>query len=268
MIHARRLGLRVGERWLLHGVDAEVTPGRVTAVVGPNGAGKSTLLRLLSGELRPSAGAVYLDGRPLDGWTPRKVALRRAVMGQHATLEFPFSALEVVLVGRTPHIRGREGPHDLRAARDALDHASAGHLEARRYPTLSGGERQRVDYARALVQVWEDVGVGSRFLLLDEPTSSLDLARQHELLASLRAVRRDDVGVLVVLHDLNLAARYADHLIVLRDGRLLASGAPRNVLTANLVAEAFELPVVVMPHPCHDCPLVVPAPRGEVEGVA
>jgi iron complex transport system ATP-binding protein len=268
VIHTRNLGFRIDGRWLLHGIDVRLRPGEVTAVVGPNGAGKSTLLRLLSGELKPGAGGVYLDGRRLETWGGGELALRRSVMSQRSTLEFPFSALEVVLVGRTPHVRGRERPADLEAARGALAHASATHLEARRYPTLSGGERQRVDYARALAQVWEDTGHGTRFLLLDEPTSSLDLARQHELLVSLRAMRRGDVGILVVLHDLNLAARYADRLLVLRDGRLLAKGPPGEVLTAPLVGEAFGLPVVVLPHPCHDCPLVVPDPGLDVGGAA
>lgn len=260
VLEAKEVAYRVGRAILLDGVDVDVRPGRVTAVVGANGAGKSTLLRLLSGEWRPTSGIVRLGGRPLDAVTPRELARRRAVMPQSSTLTFPFTAIEVVLLGRTPHVRGREGPMDRVAAWGALERAAAEHLADRRYPTLSGGERQRVDFARALAQVWEPRTDAGRYLLLDEPTASLDLARQHELLTSVRTFACADVGVLVVLHDLNLAARYADDLLVLVDGSLAARGAPWSVLTPELIQEAFGLPVVVTPHPCHDCPLVVADP--------
>lgn len=256
-LETRGAAFRIGRAVLLDGVDVEVRPGRVTAVVGANGAGKSTLLRLLSGEWRPTSGSVSLEGRSLDDVAPRELARRRAVMPQSSTLTFPFKVMEVVLLGRTPHVRGREGPVDRAAAWSALERAGAEHLADRRYPTLSGGERQRVDFARALAQIWEPRSDAGRYLLLDEPTSSLDLARQHELLMGVRAFAQPDVGVLVVLHDLNLAARYADDLLVLVDGRLAARGAPWSVLTPELIREAFGLPVVVTTHPCHDCPLIV-----------
>jgi iron complex transport system ATP-binding protein len=260
MIEARSLGYRVRDKVLLEEVDVCVRPGRVTAVVGANGAGKSTLLRLLSGELTPTAGRVFLDGEPLSAAAVHDVARRRAVMPQSSSLPFPFRAFEVVLLGRTPHVRGREGASDRRAAMGALEHAGAATLAERRYPTLSGGERQRVDFARALAQVWEADDARSRYLLLDEPTASLDLARQHELLGAVRRFAREDVGALVVIHDLNLAAQYADDLLILKGGRMAAHGAPWSVLTPEGIHDAFGLPVVVTSHPCHDCPLVVADP--------
>lgn len=259
-LEADELTFRLGGFTLLEGVGVEVQPGRVTAVVGTNGAGKSMLLRNLSGELRPTTGDVRIEGRPLGEFEPRELARRRAVMPQSSTLTFPFTAFEVVLLGRTPHVSGREGTHDRFAAWGALERAGAEHLADRRYPTLSGGERQRVDFARALAQVWETRAGTARYLLLDEPTASLDLARRHELLMSVRSFAEAGVGVLIVLHDLNLAARYADDLLVLTGGRVSARGAPRKILTPELIREAFGLPVVVTSHPRHDCPLIVADP--------
>jgi iron complex transport system ATP-binding protein len=260
VIHARRLGYRVRSAVLLQNVEVSVRPGRVTAVVGANGAGKSTLLRLLSGELEPTAGGVWLDDRPISGMAARDVARRRAVMPQASTLNFPFRVFDVVLLGRTPHVRGREAASDRDAVLGALETARALDLADRRYTTLSGGERQRADFARALAQVWNPTAQRSRYLLLDEPTASLDLARQHEVLHAVAGFARGDVGVLVVLHDLNLAARYADEVLVLKEGRVAAQGAPWSVLTPGRIEDAFGLPVVVTNHPCHDCPLVVADP--------
>lgn len=264
MIEASGIGYRVRDRALLEQVDLEIRPGEVTAVVGANGAGKSTLLRILSGELEPAEGEVRLDGRSIRGIPVSELALRRAVMPQSCSLAFPFRAAEVVLLGRTPHVRRREAERDRLAVQGALQHAGVDHLSDRRYPTLSGGERQRVDFARALAQVWEPSASGARYLLLDEPTASLDLARQHDLLGAVRRFAEQGVGVLVVIHDLNLAARYADELLVLKAGRVVSRGTPWQVLTPEGIREAFGLPVVVTHHPCHDCPLVVADPAAHV----
>lgn len=257
-----RATVRVSGRVLVREVDLAVGPGEVVAVVGANGAGKTTLLRLLSGDLRPSAGQVKLDGRPLPAWPPEALARRRAVLPQQPSLAFGFSALEVVLLGRTPH---RSAPaHDLDVAYQAMQAAGVLPFAARSYPTLSGGEQQRVHLARALAQIWDapaDAATGSRYLLLDEPTASLDLAHQHAVLRTARRCAQAGVGVLAVLHDLNLAAQHADRIAVLRQGRLLAEGPPATVLTPNVVEQAFDVAVLVTDHPCAACPLVVPVPE-------
>ncbi len=264
MMHLHDATYRIGPNTLVDGVTLALRPGEVLAVVGANGAGKTTLLRLLSGELRPSSGAVCLDGRPLGAFAPEHLARRRAVLPQHSTLGFGFSVQEVVLLGRTPH---RTPPaRDLEIAAGAMQAAGVAHLAARRYPTLSGGEQQRVHLARALAQIWEASGPGARYLLLDEPTASLDLAHQHAVLGVARRCAAAGVGVLAVLHDLNLAAQHADRIAVLRRGRLLAEGPPEAVLTPEIIRRAFDISVLVTRHPCATCPLVVPIPDARGAG--
>ncbi|BCX81298.1 iron complex transport system ATP-binding protein [Methylomarinovum caldicuralii] len=226
-------------------------------VAGPNGAGKSTLLKVLSGEWSPSAGRVWLADTLLQRWTPRALARRRAVLPQRSDLQFSFTALEVVLMGRIPHTT--PGDYNLAVARTAMALTDIQALAMRQYPTLSGGERQRVQLARVLAQIWNDNG--PRWLFLDEPTAPLDLAHQHRILASLRHfARRHRVGILIVLHDLNLAAAYSDRIMILAAGRKVAEGAPAEVLQEPLLSEVFAWPVKVLPHPlAENRPLVVVA---------
>jgi len=253
--------VRIGAKELLAGVSLELRAGELVAVVGPNGAGKSTLRRVLCGDAEPGDGAVWMNGRPLAAWSLIERARVRAVLPQDSTLNFPFTAFEVVLMGRTPHVRGAESAHDYEIARAALAATEAGHLTERLYPTLSGGERQRVQLARVLAQIWEPPADGARYLLLDEPTSNLDLAHQHSTLAIARRFARAGVGVLVIVHDLNLAAQYADRILMLKDGRVVAAGPPAEVLTQAAIRATFDMPVLITRHPALDCPLVVPTPE-------
>ena len=261
MIEARHLRVNVGRsKALLDDVSLNVCAGEVLAVVGPNGAGKSTLRKALCGDLRPSRGEVLMNGRPLADWSLMERARTRAVLPQDSTLNFPFTVFEVVLMGRTPHVRGAEGARDYEIAREALEAVEAGHLKERLYPTLSGGERQRAQLARVLAQIWEPHPDHARYLLLDEPTSNLDLSHQHSTLEIARRFAREGVGVLVVLHDLNLAALYADRIVMLKDGRAIASGTPAEVLTRETIKDTFAMPVLVIKHPGSDHPLVIPTP--------
>ena len=262
MIEARGVHVRVGRKVLLEGVSLEVRPGEVVAIVGPNGAGKSTLRRALCGDIDLSDGEVRMCGRALAEWTALERARVRAVMPQDSALAFPFTVLEVALMGRLPHLRGAEGARDYEVAFLALEAVEARHLSERLYPTLSGGEKQRVQLARVLAQIWEPTGKGERqrFLLLDEPTSNLDLTHQHSTLAVARRFAREGVGVLVVLHDLNLAAQYGDRIVMLNEGRITHSGHPRDVLTREAIREVFGIDAIVTNHPSVDCPLVVPIP--------
>ena len=258
---AQGIGVHRGGRALLRDLELAVQPGEVLIVLGANGAGKSTLLRCLSGELTPDDGMLSLNGQALATWTPRDCAKRRATLPQQSLLNFPFTALEVALMGRIPH--GGPKRADIDIATQALAAAAAAHLAERRYTTLSGGERQRVHLARVLAQVWQPLPADEpRYLLLDEPTASLDLPHQHTTLELMRQWARCGLGVLVVLHDLNLAAQYGDRIAVLKAGRLAAVGEPRGVLEPALIAEAFGLPVRVIPHPELDCPLVITTRQG------
>lgn len=267
MLALESVRVRIGDAVLLDGVSLVVQPGEVVAVVGANGAGKSTLLKVAAGERSPSAGRVTLDGRPLGAFSPEALALRRAVLPQHSALQFGFTAAEVVRLGRTPHAGRATRAQDEAAVERALAQAGVSHLAGRRYPTLSGGEQQRVHLARTLAQL-DGRHDEPRYLLLDEPTASLDLAHQHAVLRTARALAEAGTGVLVVLHDLNLAAQYADRLAVLRRGRLLADGPPAEVLDPALVHAAFDVVVTVLPHPCLTCPLVVALPIEAGDGMA
>jgi iron complex transport system ATP-binding protein len=258
------VSLRLGGRQILHGVSLDVQAGEVVALVGPNGAGKSSLLRLLAGERRPDGGAVHLLGRRLEDWRPAELARRRAVVPQDLHLDFAFTALEVVLIGRSPHGTGR---HETRrghaVALDCLERVGAGHLAGRFYPSLSGGERQRVHIARALAQIAAGHGTETaenRCLLLDEHTSSLDPAHQHGMFRLAREVAAEGVGVVAVVHDLNLAAAYGDRVGVLESGRLAAFGRPEAVLTPPVIAQVFGLACVPLRNPLTGAMTLATAP--------
>ncbi len=259
---ARDLTVRRGARTVLDGVDLAVGPGEFVALIGPNGAGKSTLLAAIAGDLEPAGGQILLDGRPLEDWSPRERARRRAVLPQASTLDFPFSVLEVVAMGRTPY--GRPGKADAAIARRALALVGLPALAGRPYTRLSGGERQRVHLARVLTQLWDPAfdrrGEGPRgpapYLMLDEPTASQDLGAQKRVLETARRFADVGGGVLCVLHALDQAARYADRLCLMAGGRITASGPPAAVLTADALEDAFGVPVHIHHPPELDHPLV------------
>lgn len=255
VLSAIGMGVRVGPKQLLDGVDLQLAAGEVTAIVGVNGAGKSTLLRVLAGELTPHAGHVELLGRNLTAWSPAEMARVRAVMTQHSDITFPFVVEEVVALGRFPH-GGGESLDDYEIVQAALNFADAGHLVGRRYPTLSGGERQRVQLARALAQLWDTTG--PRVLLLDEPSASLDLVHAHRTLQQVRRFSRSGACVVVVLHDLNAAARHADTLVMLDAGRVVARGNPAKVLCEDVLTAAYGPHLEIYQHPHGPWPVVLP----------
>jgi iron complex transport system ATP-binding protein len=216
---------------ILDGVSIAPRPGAVTGLLGPNGSGKSTLLRLLAGVLAPSAGVVSLDGEPLAGVARRAAARRIALVQQQSDTQVELTVGDVVRLGRIPHRRAWSAASaaDERAVAAALERSGLADRAGRLWRTLSGGERQRVQIARALAQE-------PRELLLDEPTNHLDIQHQLELLDLVRGL---DLTCVVALHDLNLAAAYCDELVVLREGRVVAAGAPAKVLTEELVADVY-----------------------------
>jgi iron complex transport system ATP-binding protein len=259
VIAATGIGVRRGSQWLLRQVSLAVAAGEVVALLGPNGAGKTTLLRVLAGDEPPAEGEVCLQGRPLASWPARDLARARAVLSQSTSLEFGFTSFEVALMGRMPHVELRETPRDVAIVQAALEAAGVAHLGERVYTTLSGGERQRVQLARVLAQLAGPADGAPRpgLLLLDEPTSNLDVAHQHAALAMAREQARAGAAVLAVLHDLNLAGQYADRLALLRGGRLVACGSPAEVLTSENIWQVFEVDTVVVPHPTLPVPLLV-----------
>ena len=258
MFDVQNLSYHAGRRPLLRDVSVQARPGELLAVVGANGAGKSTLLRLLSGDLAPSAGQVRFEGQPLTAIPAAALARRRAVLTQQQPLALAFRVRELVLMGRYPYFRGQPTAHDHRVVEQALQLVGLTALAERSYPTLSGGEQQRAQLARVLSQVWE---AERGFLLLDEPLTGLDLHHQHHTLEVARALVRRGFGVVAVLHDLNLAAQYADHMLLLHQGQVVAAGPPAAVLTPPNLRLAFDVDVALLPHPTLGTPLVVPVPR-------
>jgi iron complex transport system ATP-binding protein len=249
---AEGVGYRVAGRDLVRAVDLEARAGEVLALVGPNGAGKSTLLGLLAGDLRPSAGRVLLDGVPIRRVPARRRARARAVLPQTTLLRFGFTAREVVAMGRHPHRRALRGDdeEDGRVVAEELARVDAAHLAGRAFPTLSGGEAARVSLARVLAQ-------RTPILLLDEPTAALDIRHQSLLMRVLAERAASGATCVVIVHDLNLAARHADRIALLAGGALTAVGEPWEVLTERQIAEAFGGEVTVVRHPGCDRPLVV-----------
>ncbi len=241
----------LGNRQILEGVSLSLARGELVALLGPNGAGKSTLIRTLAGELPSPARRIHVDGRAMEQWTSAELARHRAVMPQKVDLQFPMTVQEVVALGR-PRENAEQRRRIIRALLTRLDIA---HLETRLVPTLSGGEQQRVQLARVLAQVWERPD--PRLLLLDECTSALDPAHQQQVFQQLCQLAREGFGLLVAVHDLNLAAQYADRLILMKDGKVFADGLPASVLTEPNLRDVYGLHsrVELLPE---GYPLVIP----------
>ncbi|MGW1374028.1 ABC transporter ATP-binding protein [Streptomyces sp. NPDC002446] len=241
-IDIEELSVEVAGTRLVHELTLRAGSGRLVGLVGPNGSGKSTLLRCVYRALRPAAGTVRLDGAELHAMTARESARHLAALPQEAATDFDFTAAEVVAMGRLPHQRGGSGrpsDADREICAAALARVGAGHLGGRGFLSLSGGEKQRVLIARALAQQ-------PQVLVLDEPTNHLDIAQQLEVLS---LVRGSGLTVLTALHDLNLAAVHCDELYVIAHGRIVASGAPHDVLTEDLLAEVFHVRAHRVRHP-------------------
>lgn len=253
VLQLREVGVRRLGREVLAGIDLQVDPGEFVAVVGPNGAGKSSLLRAVTGEW-PCSGQVHIGGRELGTWPREPLARRLAVMTQHPHLAFDFTVREVVALGRLPH-RGAGRRADARVVAEVLDALALAPFAERSYLALSGGERQRVQFARVAAQVWEPAEPA--LLLLDEPTSALDLAQQQSVLGLADALRARGVAVVAVLHDLNLAARYADRVALLRQGRLCALAPPDEALRPDALQAVFGVEVERLDSACDGRPLVV-----------
>lgn len=252
----REVSVVLGGRTVLRGIDLVLPPGQLTALIGPNGAGKSTLLGVLAGDLVPAVGEASLDGRPMARWSSRELARRRAVLPQKPGVGFSFTVRQVVEMGRHAHrarrlggdrtLGARTGPAGRVTTTDVVERSLGavgltGFAE-RSVGTLSGGEAARVHLARVLAQ-------GAPILLLDEPTAALDLRHQHLVVGIARRHAAAGGTAVVVLHDLNLAAAYADRIVLLADGAVLADGTAAAVLTPRLVATAYGHPVEILCHP-------------------
>jgi iron complex transport system ATP-binding protein len=256
-IETRNVSFLAGAAKLVDAVTLQAFAGEVLALVGPNGAGKSTLLRLLAHELEASSGEVLVGGRPIGDYAARELAKRRAVLPQQTVMQFAFTAFDVVMMGSNPHIEnGWPGAEDRAVAERSMQQTEALEFRARIYAGLSGGEQSRVTFARVLAQQ-------TPVLLLDEPTASLDVKHQERAMQVARNLAAEGICVVVIVHDLNLAAAYADRIALLHRGRLIECAPPSQLLRAGLLSEVFECRLKVIED---DGRLIVIPERGPRRG--
>lgn len=253
---AQALTYRIADKTVLHNVSLSLNQGEMVALIGPNGAGKSTLLRLLTGYLPPTSGSCKLVGKPLDRWSTQMLSRHRAVMRQQTQLEFDWPVEAVIGMGRSPWTLQPEAA----VIAQVMQITGCTPLAGRKYAALSGGEQQRVQLARALAQLWCD-GAPRGWLFLDEPTSALDLYHQQHVLRLLKSLTaKGNLHVCVVLHDLNLAALWADRIVLMHEGKIVSQGAPDSVLQADDLARWYGAQVHVGLHPTSAIPQVFLAP--------
>ncbi len=242
LLEAQSVSMAVGGTTLVDAVSLKIGAGEMVAIVGPNGAGKSTLIRMLSGDLRPIHGKVRLKQRDLPAYRPRELAQHRAMLSQHVNVTFPFTVEEIVTMG------AGESPRTVARGlvEAALDEVGLAHFGARRLPTLSGGEQQRAHFARVLVQLaCGEARHGPGLLLLDEPTSSLDLRHQIDLVETARRRAQNGTAVIAILHDLNLAMRFADRILLLHRGRIAIDGDRAAAMRPDTIRQIFEIDVAI-----------------------
>jgi iron complex transport system ATP-binding protein len=256
MLEASNITFRVGNKALIAEVSLEFEPGKLHLLIGPNGAGKSTLIKVLARLLRPQLGSVSYDGADVRESPEADLAKRRAVLSQAVEVAFPLSVREVVMMGRYPHFGGRPGPADERIVDELMKFFDVTEFKDRDYQTLSGGERQRVNFARVLAQLWQAPPPSSngssspqcRFLFLDEPLTFLDIRHQIDFMKKVRQFSdAPDVVTVGVVHDLNLAARFADQVVLLNEGRVMAKGSASTVLTRENITSVFAVEPTFVP---------------------
>ncbi|GLR74325.1 heme ABC transporter ATP-binding protein [Aliivibrio sifiae] len=252
-ISAKNISYHIGSKMILDKINLDLHCGEVTTLLGPNGAGKSTLLKLLSNEIS-SFDNIRFFGKTKDQWNSNKLAKRLGVLPQHSTLSFAFNVHEVVELGGLPLGLSNQKLHEI--TNDMMNKTGINHLVNRLYPSLSGGEKQRVHLARVLTQVSQHQ---QKIIMLDEPTSALDLSHQHKTLKLAKELANEGAAVIVVLHDLNLAAQYSDRVIVLKDGKLQADGKPWEAITAEMIEKVYGYKTLIQSHPTLDIPVVFAA---------
>lgn len=245
MIAIDNLSYKIKGKTLINNVSAHFDGGKMHLILGPNGAGKSTLIKLISGELKPTAGSIFIDGYPHHGVPLKERAKCRAVLSQNLELSFPLNVHEVVLMGRYPHFEGKPSKLDIKICEDAMGLFNIYEMRNRNYLTLSGGEKQRVQFARVFAQIWEQVDEKPRLLLLDEPLTFLDIYFQYDLMKKIKDFMstNSDLTVVGVVHDINIAAKYSDMVMLLKDKAIHEYGYPEKVLNKETIYEVFKVAV-------------------------
>ena len=257
MLKTENIHYRIGHKQILAGISAEFVPGEFNMILGPNGSGKSTFLKIFSGEIRNYQGSVLYNGRNILEQQKEVMARYRAVMSQQPDLSFPLMVEEVVMMGRYPHFKFNPTKKDEAICRQVIQRMNLQSFANRNYLTLSGGEKQRVQFARVLVQIWDEPPTGNRFLFLDEPLNNLDISYQQEFLQAARELVEQNTVLIAIMHDINMAIQYADKLLFLQEGRLVAHGRPKEIISEALIREVFHVSATIIGHPVTGNPLVV-----------
>lgn len=262
MLSVSSISYSIGNKQVLKNISAGFPAGQFNMILGQNGSGKSSFLRVFSGEINHYSGTVLYDNKKLSTIRTEQLAKVRAVMSQQPVLSFPLTVEEVVMMGRYPHFHFRPGKTDLAICDEVISRMSLADFRSRNYLTLSGGEKQRVHFARVLAQVWPDKNAtnagATRYLFLDEPLTSLDIAYQQEFLQLAKEFNASGNTVLItVIHDINLASQYGDNLFFLKDGELVASGKPKEILSEELIEKVFGVKTSVINNPVDGSPLVI-----------
>lgn len=255
MYQASDIWFRVRDKIILQDISLTLQPGTFTAIVGPNGAGKSTLLKTLAYEQGFSQGEISINGKSVQSYSAKELSMVRAVLPQHSQIQFAFSVEQIVRLGR--HAHRTTQAENTRITEEVMELTSVTEFRNRNYITLSGGEKQRVQLARVLAQVWDE-NVYPRYILLDEPTSSLDIAQQQHIFSLAKQVCSRNIGVMAIVHDLNQAVQFADQLLFMRSGKITASGEAQKVFTKSNIEETFCCRVSLYHDSCNNCPYVIP----------
>jgi iron complex transport system ATP-binding protein len=257
MISAEQIKYSVGTKNILNNISVKFLPGTCNLIIGPNGSGKSTLIKLLSGEINNFDGQLSYNGSDIKNLTKLALAASRAVLSQQTELSFPMTVEEVVLLGRNPHFEFNPSKKDIEIVKEVMALLDLNSFTHRNYQTLSGGEKQRVHYARVLAQIWEIPKGEQRYLFLDEPLNNLDIYYQQIFLSIAVSLLNDTTTLIGVVHDINIALRYADQLFFLKEGALIKNGAPEKIVDAILIKEVFNIDTQLMLHPSTGKPVVL-----------
>lgn len=246
MLKVENITYKIGDKFLLKNVSVNFEPGKLNLIIGPNGAGKSTLIKVICNQIKPNQGNVYYGNKNVNDSSYHEMAKIRAVLSQNIELSFPLTVREVVMMGRYPHFNGRPALKDESACEEAMRFFDVWNMAGRNYMTLSGGEKQRVNFARVIAQIWYPSTDNNRYLILDEPLTFLDVHYQfHFMHRLLHLIKDPKIIVLGVVHDLNLAAKFADKIVLLHEAKVLASGDKEQVLSKNNIKTAYHLDPII-----------------------
>ncbi|HMI02677.1 MAG TPA: heme ABC transporter ATP-binding protein [Pedobacter sp.] len=247
MLSVKNITFKIHDKILLDDVSVIFEPGKLNLIIGPNGAGKSTLIKALCNQITPLSGSISLDGKDIKSYSPPELGRIRSVLSQNIDLVFPLKVWEVVMMGRYPHFIIKPTKRDEQICEDAMQFFDVSEFGDRNYMTLSGGEKQRVHFARVMAQIWDPVKNSCRYLIMDEPLTFLDIYYQFQFMHKVEEILlAGDIVVIGVVHDLNLAARFADKIVLINNGKILAQGANDDVLTLSNIKTAYQLTPIII----------------------